>query len=613
MADNYMKKELDFYSYSNSQVKDVLEFVRSISSTFEWNEIVETIVKRTVDLFEGDNGTLFIYDQKAEHLIPEYALGFNWEYLRELKLKPGEALSGKVFLKKDLILYRDEREVVSALEGLNHAQRHNTVNAFVQRNTNFQSSMCAPLIWKENCLGVLAIHNVSSRYKFNEHDLQLLGYVANHAAVALGNSLLYNQQRAHSEKLEEYVQINERITSMVLNGGGLNRIAVELSGLLSRPVHIFDPFLTCIAATETSYDSVQLSEKDVNMIRDRKGPVILTNENTEDYKVATAISVEGSILGYLLVTTFPYYSLDKEDLTTIERVTMIVGLEMMKTKVSLETEKRMRGNLFHQISLGEVSHNTGQLLSMLGYDPMQSYVCLVCSIGEKSVMEKQNNTSEERIAKFFKLQEGVLVFPYQESFTVLLPMGKNQEANVKNHTFVENKVDAFIANLEKYTDINFMVGVGRLFNKVNDLPVSYREAGKTLTLLKKHGRAERIWTYRKLGPLRFLLQVASEQDLNHYMQEVLGVMIDENSPSSLKLLETLVAWMNNGRNSKKTSEALSVHINTVIYRLQRVEEILNISFQNEDDWMTVQLAVRLWETLTGKSHLKKYVVGFGDR
>ena len=76
------------------------------------------------------------------------------------------------------------------------------------------------------------------------------------------------------------------------------------------------------------------------------------------------------------------------------------------------------------------------------------------------------------------------------------------------------------------------------------------------------------------------------------MEEILGPLLDKHS----NLLETLISWFSNERQIKRTSEDLFVHTNTVVYRLNKIEELLNVSLKDEDDLLTVQIALRLWQT-----------------
>jgi sugar diacid utilization regulator len=588
-----------------TQIEGVLEIARIITSTFATDEIMENIVKKAVDLIDGaDTGALFLYDQKSGLLVPEYGWGFAWDSLQNIRLRPNEALSGRAFIKKKAMLFKTQQDIKSAMESLGHNNQPFYKNIFPFFNQNFRSSMCAPLIWKEKCLGVLAIHNVCSSNTFIATNLRLVEHVATHAAVALANARMYDQQRINVSKLERTVDVHEKLTHMVLSGEGLQSIAFELAGLLSNPVYIFDNWLECMAKgypsamSEEEGENIELTAKDIKAIRKYRRPILLKREYGKEM-IAVTVSAGETILGYLAVYTGENHY-GQEQQTTIEQVAMVIALEMMKKKVSYETEKRMKVDLIQEILQGTITKETYQKLSLFGYDPTQSYTCMVCTFQPSSNESVLNQEGDDMIQTFCGLKSGIVTFPRSEHMVILYPMGSVQEKEGDQFKEIYKATRQFVDRLEESFPLNIQIGVGRSIHHLDDLAVSFREAEQTLSLLRKYGGSERIWTYRSLGPLRFLLQVADEDVLQTYLQEVLGPLLKNNSESGLKLLETLITWIGFDRQIKKTAEALFIHHNTLSYRLQKIEEMLDVNLRNEEDWLTVQLAVRLWETLRPK-------------
>jgi pSer/pThr/pTyr-binding forkhead associated (FHA) protein len=67
-------------------------------------------------------------------------------------------------------------------------------------NMQIRSVMCAPLISKGNVLGAIYLDNPSAPNSFDDNDLALLSALANQSAVAIENSLLYEEvQKAYHE------------------------------------------------------------------------------------------------------------------------------------------------------------------------------------------------------------------------------------------------------------------------------------------------------------------------------------------------------------------------------------------------------------------------------
>lgn len=59
---------------------------------------------------------------------------------------------------------------------------------------------------------------------------------------------------------------------------------------------------------------------------------------------------------------------------------------------------------------------------------------------------------------------------------------------------------------------------------------------------------------------------------------------------------TLRTYLYNSKNSKKTAEQLSIHVNTVAYRLDRLQELFDIDLNNEQMCILLLLSCMMVES-----------------
>jgi DNA-binding PucR family transcriptional regulator len=59
------------------------------------------------------------------------------------------------------------------------------------------------------------------------------------------------------------------------------------------------------------------------------------------------------------------------------------------------------------------------------------------------------------------------------------------------------------------------------------------------------------------------------------------------------LVETLKTYFSTGESKAKTAEKLYIHLNTLKYRLHKIEEILGLKLSDPDVSFRLKLAVRL--------------------
>lgn len=590
------------YQKKISKMEHLFEFISVITSTFSWEEIMENIVKKAVNLIDGaDTGTIFIYDPVEDILVPEYGWGLPRDVLQLVKLKPGEGVSGNAFLNRVSIL-NNGVDVHTYMDSMRPENKLIYKN-FFYKGEKYKSNINTPIVWKDECLGVMSIRSFSGAH-FTQNDMELLEYIAPHIAVAIANTRTYQQQKVNISNLNKLVEVRDKLTQIVLNGDGLKRIAVELSRLIFHSVYIYDTWLNCIEHGQPDSTQIpvnlKLSNSDIRAIKNHRQPMLL-NKKDEVTMIGSTILAEKTLLGYLIVQTNNKHQIPQDELAILEIASSVIALEMLKKKATYEAEKRVKVNLFNDTLMGNITDDTLQKLSLFGYDATQSYVCMVCSSQSSKAkeMEYYDQVENERIEYFCKGIEGIVIFPQNNRLVILYPVGTIQENHHEQFDEVYGKIKNFVKKLEKSLSLQMQVGVGCLFNSLENLPISAREARNALLLLEKFGFIDQMWTYRSLGPLRLLLKVTEESELKMYIDEVLGPLLKKDP--EFTIINTLLSWFKNDRSVKQTAEDMYVHINTIFYRLKKTEHILNIHLKNEDDLLSIQIALRLWEVLYNKN------------
>jgi purine catabolism regulator len=87
-------------------------------------------------------------------------------------------------------------------------------------------------------------------------------------------------------------------------------------------------------------------------------------------------------------------------------------------------------------------------------------------------------------------------------------------------------------------------------------------------------------------------------DLSSFVDETLGPLFAHES--SAEFIRTLEAFFEHHGNLSQTAEALYLHRNTLAYRLDRIEEILNIDLDSAEARLSVQLALHIQRMSGGR-------------
>jgi hypothetical protein len=126
-----------------------------------------------------------------------------------------------------------------------------------------------------------------------------------------------------------------------------------------------------------------------------------------------------------------------------------------------------------------------------------------------------------------------------------------------------------------------------------DLATSYDQARRTLAVARRLGRAGRVLRFDDLGVHRLLLQIPDPESARDFAREVLGRLATDRSARTVELLRTLARYFREDGSPQRVARALSVHPNTVGYRLRRAEELSGLDLDTYRDRLAAQVALEI--------------------
>ena len=145
----------------------------------------------------------------------------------------------------------------------------------------------------------------------------------------------------------------------------------------------------------------------------------------------------------------------------------------------------------------------------------------------------------------------------------------------------------------EYPALKLTGGCGRPHTGLDGLILSRQEA--EIALRAAAGREGLLLRFEDLGVLRLIYARDTEAEIDHFVREKLGELIQEEHPRNAELLRTLSSYFDTFGNVKRMSEELFTHYNTVAYRLKNVQEITGADFRKATDRFEVELALYLYE------------------
>ena len=147
--------------------------------------LLQSLVETARAIFKAKASSIFLLDEEADELVFEAVAGEGSDTLVGRRLPSSTGIAGWVLTSRQPIVVddvtADPRFAQDAAESTGYVPK---------------GLMAAPLLHEERALGVLSVLDRPTTEKFTLAEMELLGYFANQAAVAL--ELLLAARRAQS-------------------------------------------------------------------------------------------------------------------------------------------------------------------------------------------------------------------------------------------------------------------------------------------------------------------------------------------------------------------------------------------------------------------------------
>jgi sugar diacid utilization regulator len=422
----------------------------------------------------------------------------------------------------------------------------------------------------------------------------LIQVIAQQTGVAVSNARLHARERATAAELADTndalaatvaslrrsMDIHQRLTRVAVSGEGQPGIARALHELTGMPVAIEDRYGNLTAwggpGQPDPYPKESFAKREHLLrrlmraskpVRDGERLILLASPRTDVLGVLSLIDAE--------------HRADHADLVALEHGATVLSMELARLRGIADTELRLRRDLVHDLLAGSEDESALTRAEALDYDLRRPHRVVIVE-GRGRARAHDALLSAVRRAMRTARQDGL--FETWSGDVAIVTAGQTDWEQLRR---------AIVTDLGGQVHI----GVGGPCARPSELPRSLREAGLALRLQKTLLPGSSACEYPKLGIFRMLAAIPDLTEVETFVREWLGSLLDYDSRRKAELVHTLTQYLEHGGNYDATAAELSVHKSTLKYRLQRIRELSGLELNDPDVHFNLQLATRAWGTL----------------
>ena len=408
-------------------------------------------------------------------------------------------------------------------------------------------------------------------------------------------------------QLKYYKTTHDNFSALTLSNGFNENKIRDILGLLDKmicnPVSLYDQYMSCYETTAGEKNQRLKIAADAT----KYDPGILTNyiylkQEDEHNRYIVEINLNVGLRMYLVVTEM-MSTFSLMDCIALENAIIALQYEFSRIFAVSELEKKFQNDLLHNILSGNIEsiEELKKSSSLLDVNIDGYYRVVVFGVtNEKS---SRKDTINEKMHHIDLLEETVAhKLPkskvYRDLDKIVVVMEVNSDSSQIEYREelkdILKQIQAFMTVQNKYLKVK--AGVGRIVQGILQLPKTYKEANDAFLFVDIAGdivgeSAVQMMLFSDLGIFKLLCQLDDPEMLREYVPETLGKLYDYKKPQRDDLIMTLKTYLDKNQNLSKTAKSLYVHYKTAAYRIEKIEKITGIDFNNANEVLAVRIGL----------------------
>lgn len=426
-----------------------------------------------------------------------------------------------------------------------------------------------------------------------------------HQSIAL---LLLDRQTATSERA---IQLYRQLSAMSREGKGLAAMTEVMSKLTGNIVAVQDKRLEIQAVSWPSNTSVDrdalieaLQQRDAlpPVLRNRKAAAKARQSYWQQLlPVTTGSPPMGRLLspiisgdrarGYLSVIG-PAGELDMLDSLTVEHGAAACALEMAKAKAVSEAKKSLRGDFLEGLLAGtSPEKEIGRLEGRLDHNTTEPHAVMVIDwMGATTPSLRRLETSVHWVLS--NHPRPALVHVYGNQHLVIFQALKNTEDMESAHQLGRRLREQIETEFPESTII---AGISGPAKTLSDWPTAYNQALQAMQLGERLKLTNQFVEFNSLGIYRLLYELEDQPKVRRFTDEIMRPLAEYDGQNRGSLVKTVEAYFTHHGNISQTAESLFVHRNTLLYRMERIQELTGLQLDQANMRLALHLSLKLWQ------------------
>ena len=416
------------------------------------------------------------------------------------------------------------------------------------------------------------------------------------------NSLLLNQSARLTERA---IEIQRQLTRLAAENRDLGSLLSVIARAIGKPIVIHDGDGALISQIHPNIGRRQLNGRgslplmEFQRWLEREAPANLGAITRSPLGFTTVLKVEKRVAGYLSLVDHRG-ELDEFDRLVLAYGADVCAIEMAKNRAIASAVEQARGDWIQMWLSGTPAED--DLLRtrarQAGFDANAAYVVSVFrqsgEAGSGAALETLISVARDDLSR---RQINGAVGQYVDVVVALYPLDAADSAALGRTRKAIDELRVTLAG--RVRDGRVTAGISRPAAGLAKLRDAYREAKDAVGIGHELGEDEATTFYGDLKLYQLLLSLKERNlgNLEQFYDDALGPLVEHDRRKQSDLVRTLGGFFDANGNLARAAQALDVHRNTLVYRLERIAELTQLDLDDSENRLILHLALKTGRVL----------------
>ncbi|CAM4518795.1 helix-turn-helix domain-containing protein [Paenibacillus typhae] len=572
-------------------LNEMMNRIRDVTQLLDLTELLERILASALAVIPYESiGVLWSYDPELDALKVKARAGEMGEEMLQMRMKPGEGIIGKTYVRGEPRLYDNMRILEEDVGNMSEENRRHLYAAYQFEDVCSIISVPIKVEGQTEC--VLIFYQKGAVPLFGESEVRLLQSFADQVSIAITNAKLYAHLSEQNKALIRRDEIHSSLMKLSLQNKGVGSIVGELSRVIGLPLTFVDFIGNEWHPRRTEADKEWGMQRLLKLYQSLSSPDYLTvvpGAAQEPSLYLYPIASARQCLGYLMLRS--ERALTALQFMALEQGSSILALELMRKQSLAEFYFKKTQQYFNDLRLSKESGEYWERSGEVGIGPATRISVGLLEFPEPADPSALSTMTLQLISYLrdtMTLPVMPVAFGSERRVTLLLISPETYGAGQ-----LERKLITCISDWVKKSGMLLYGGLGSIRAGMDAVNTSYQEADKALAYQKARGEMLVI-RYAEIGVNRLFIRQPAE-DMEAFIAEVFEPLRTAKGQAAM-LEETLITYMACGSSASRAAAALHIHIKTLYQRIRKIEELLGMSFGSQEHLLHLQLACYLRQT-----------------